>query len=283
MVLTLKEKLLNLKNEEKEIKMKFKLEESNKLNKYQNLSNYNRITKSNSELLDELDGIVDKIAKLEHDKSILENTNEEIIRVIKDRARLKGVEPKISNERIERINIDINNIKRQLKENNMYIFELSNQLIMLNNINFKKEIEEEIDLIDKNIKELNEQYSKIVSDIRLIKSLIIEEQMFPQYDKYADNNGIQYDKNDDFDIFRQCNNHYHNGLLNGYKTKTKCQKQGRKCSEDIILSIINYNNIVGTCECGHGKWIEEDIPENLLYFNITKKNVYGNIDYGGYY
>ena len=251
----------------------------NEINKQ--ISEYSVLKNSDNTLRTELYNIDCKNKRLVDHKIKLENDIKKIIDLIKDRARMKGTEPKTSNERTQKIDNDIDRINEEILQNEIIIFGLSNKISMLGNKNFIREKENEKNSINKMIEKLNTQYSKIYNDIEKLEGLILEEDMYRQYVEYAKYNNIIYDPEDDFDMYRQCNFHHHYKLLDGYKTYTKCHKSGRSCSEDVTLRVWN-NNIVGECACGRGRWVEEDIPENLIQFNLNDEHIYGYMDWSGY-
>jgi len=261
------------------VKLNNKKENFNDLN--DNIVTYESSKKSLPILRIELDKLNKNNQELTNNKSYFENDIKNIISVIACRAKLIGKEPKLSNIRTREIQEKIDKINEQIGINEQNMYELHDKINVLYKFDVNK-INNEQKLIKEEIKELGIQQFMLEEAIEYINHVILQEKMRSQYDKYACDNDIVFDCDDDFDIFRKCNIHCHNILLDGHETYTKCMKQGRRCSEDVVLTINKYGDIYGKCECGYGRWIKEDIPENLFEFNITKTHVYGHMDWSDY-
>ena len=116
-----------------------------------------------------------------------------------------------------------------------------------------------------------------------IKKLILEEEMRPRYLVYAQVNDITYDPDDDFDLFRQSNRHFHWMSLDYHKTYTKCNKSDRECDENVILhcsrNYLGDYSVYGSCDCGCGYWQYKHPPDDLSDYNLDSRHVYGYMEY----
>lgn len=211
----------------------------------------------------------------------LEKEKEGILLKIEQRAKLLDAEPMLSNKRTRGIDESIEKIAYSILSTEVEIKRLSSQ-VRTYGIDFERVKMGEIETIKRKIRKLDVCYWKLWEDKKQLTSLILEVKMLPQYVEYAEKHGIDYDSEDDYDIFRQCNEHHHYVLLDGHETYTKCQKQGRECCEDVILSVWN-KQVQGDCSCGFARWCQEDPPEDLSEFNITSTHVYGELDWSTYY
>jgi hypothetical protein len=206
-----------------------------------------------------------------------------IIDIITKRAELRGIPPVLDNKKLRELDFLIFKYKGNIEEQNASIKAFQYKLTNGYSYDYRSK-EKEIATIQNNITKLYAKRSRLQKDADEIYKLLLEDTLRPQYEKYAVENEIEYDENDDFDIFRQCNTHHHYQLLNGYETYTKCYKSFRECSGDVVLSV-EYNIygiygicVSGTCECGFGSWDEETPPENLKEFNLNSTHVYGNMN-----
>lgn len=211
----------------------------------------------------------------------LEKEKEGILLKIEQRAKLLDAEPILSNKRTRGIDESIEKIAYSIYSTEVEIKRLSSQVSTSYRVDFERVKMGEIETIKRKIKKIDESIEKIWKDKKQLPGLILEVKMLPQYLEYAEKHRIDYDSEDGYDIFRQCNEHHHYILLDGYETYTKCRKQGRECSEDVILSVWN-KQIQGDCSCGFARWCQEDPPEDLSEFNITSTHVYGDLDWSCY-
>jgi prefoldin subunit 5 len=188
-------------------------------------------------------------------------------------------EPILSNKRTREIDEYLKEIDSSIFECEAKIATLTDKVETSHIYNFERQKNREINIIQNKIKKLDSCYWKIRGEKSQLESLILEVKMLPQYVEYAKEHTIEYDPEDDYDIFRQCNEHHHYDLLEGHETYTKCYKQGRVCSCDVILRVWGNKEVRGDCECGFGEWCKEDPPENLSEFNITDEHVYGEMNW----
>src|SRR3989344_3434038 len=119
-------------------------------------------------------------------------------------------------------------------------------------------------------KEISENpRNKLIEILHSILCLKKEEEMFPQYIVYAFKHDLEYDKDDDFDIFRVCNNHYHGSLLN--EQSVSCDI----CDRTYYIYSNNIGELSGSCYCERAYWNHKYPPEDLLEFNLDSTNTYG--------
>jgi len=227
------------------------------------------------------------IRRLESRKGDLISEKNVIIAKIRKRAKLRGVPddmipPKLTNARTERLDREIFSIVPQIQQKNTFIELTEKKISKATDYYFLRNKKTEISTLRKKVKSFDKKIYSTWKDIKEVDGLILEEKMRPQYEEYAEENDIEYDSDDDEDIFWQCNLHHHLQLLDGHETYTKCCKNYRKCSQDVILSVDGWGYINGTCECGAGSWEKEDPPRDLSEFNINSTHVYGYMDWSGY-
>jgi len=227
------------------------------------------------------------IRRLESRKGDLISEKDVIIAKIRKRAKLRGVPddmipPKLTNARTERLDMEVSSIDTQIQEKNDFVNLTDEKISKATDYYFLRNKKTEISTLRKKMKSFDKKIYSTWKDIKEVDGLILEEKMRPQYEEYAEENDIEYDEDDDEDIFWQCNLHHHLQLLDGHETYTKCHKSFRDCSEDVILSVDTWGNISGTCECGVGCWEEENPPRDLTSFNINSSHVYGYMNWSGY-
>lgn len=230
---------------------------------------------------------------------------------IKRRSENRGETPVLSNKRI----VELENQCKKCEENIRCINIERNNIESLQRLQYKRSeywrnIHVNIEKIKKGPKnKAHVEIDKIKMNIREVDSQLLEETLRPRYIAYAKNYGLEYDKDDSFDLFRVCNNNHNLNLLNGYRAFSRiCYKSGRECRHGISSSLLypciygydsddgydsdeednnNYVIIVhsnsfssyGSCGCGSSYWNHEDPPENLLDFDLDTAQPCGEVEF----
>ncbi len=205
-----------------------------------------------------------------------------IVCILIKRSQLRGEESLSgnipSNIDTKRIDNNISTLQRRIDEIKEEIDELR-ELKSEKNYKYKKnEIIRKQVLVHSQMLNLTNILNMDKDTEHEINKLILEEEMRSRYQVYAETYKIEYDKDDDFDLFRQSNRHFHWRSLDGRATNTKCYNKYSQCREKVVLSCNNYNTFTvdDTCSCGFHKWKYEHPPDDLTKYNLESNHVYGN-------
>lgn len=277
LTLEYKKSLINEKISQEENKISSLEEKMKKLNEEKQV--FLNLQKMRPQFERDISHFEKELILLNTRKNFFLSSKNKITSLIEKRAELKGVIPKLSNAKTMELDNSISSYDTQITEKTNHIQQLKDKITKSIDYYFVRDKDRDINMILKNISNIKKILLSLSNDNKEIDKLMLEEKMRSKYEEYADENRIEYDESDDFDIFRQCNKYHHLSLLNGHETYTKCNKEYRECSENVTLDVDYYDNVSGTCECGQGNWEEEDIPDNLTEFNINSTHVYGNMEW----
>ncbi len=265
-------------------------------NKLKKILNYKQINKLRDEILEweSLYSCID-IDTLNHESTWTEKLIDDkklliknlisdkncIVNKLRLRAELRGdpitnkynnTETKLIDKSLEEIQINITILEQKIKS----IHELNNEIMQGINKNI---LLQQIILNNNN---LDNELILEENKLHEIQKLILEEVMKPKYITFVKDHMIDYDSDDDFDIFRQANKYYHWLSLLGYKVSTKCIKRNRNCNESVELKLGDYNDpynkIIAKCECGKSRWQYENPPDDLTKYNLDSIHIYGSIN-----
>jgi hypothetical protein len=118
---------------------------------------------------------------------------------------------------------------------------------------------------------------KIINrDIKIAEDMQYKLEWRPRYETYAQEHNIQYkDYAVDYEsIFLECNRHHNLEISEGRIIPTKCYKQDRECTNEIVLNTAGSSR----CECGRTYWVYEDPPTDLHEFNLDTTYPCGYMD-----
>ncbi len=214
-----------------------------------------------------------------------EKKRQKIIQEINQSACLKGIKPNLNIVRIKELDQKYETINGELEEKRQERSILRFKLKKLEDKNFIPMCQQKLYDLKQSIKELKSKCLSIKYGKKkeMIEHLILQIKLKPQYEVYAEEYNIEYDLEDPEDLFIKCNEHHHLTILDGYETYTHCYDSHEynyeeKCSLDVIISVDWYRRkAYGECQCGLGKWENEEIPYNLGEFNINSTHCYGDM------
>jgi len=244
--------------------------EISELNDKISLMNYE--IKNRWELEKEQEDTEIKLIQIYREIKSLQDILNPIINKINDRARYRGKEISENprNKQIDKINQEIEEFQQEKDENELIV---ANVKIVIDKIKTYPECirisKKQLSLLINEKKKLENNESKLSEILHSILCLKKEEEMFPQYIVYAFKHDLEYDKDDDFDIFRVCNNHYHGSLLN--EQSVSCDI----CDRTYYIYSNNIGELSGSCYCERAYWNHKYPPEDLLEFNLDSTNTYG--------
>ena len=141
------------------------------------------------------------------------------------------------------------------------------KLVTINKENYNEYVKSKENEMKDQMEEISNikiEIEKLTPEVDKIRLKRKQSEMIDEYVAYAINNEIVYDKDDSFDIFRQCNKFHQNAL------RCKLIKQCKNSSQSKSTRCI-----CGDCE--NRIWDEYNLDyTNLLDFNVSDLKPYGN-------
>ena len=149
------------------------------------------------------------------------NRNQVFQKII-NRARLRNIEPNLTNNQTNQLNASIQLLDKQIDTNQTNIDSIQDKINIGNDVFFLDKKTGEINTLNTKINNIQKQINNLLTDKTEMDSIILEEKMLTHYVDYAVENDIDFDQTDDFDLYRQCNQHHHNILLSTFVYYTNC-------------------------------------------------------------
>lgn len=217
----------------------------------------------------------EKIKRVMTEIASLNKQKQKILDKVKERCELRGEPVRQSNAATDKIDDEIHAYKQQIDqltaENDKH-----QRVVDTTSYGNMRSSRQSVAANQRLVKGSQKTITGQKKKLDLIQRLIEEERWRPRYLKYARMYELEYEQDEDTSLFKVCNHHRHMQNCEGHYTYTKCGKSYRECSEDVVLTV-DYDDVRGSCECGHFQWESEDPPDDLREFNLDSHDVYGSM------